>query len=160
MQATDGSHPLHLCFDYSTEYDPDVVFDKNAFCSMLLFLWNLTYIQVLIQILFFKLEIFNVLHVQIFMQQNIPWNVCENPLKCCWWLQRCFKNAELKNILAFMAMMFISISRHERYKHSLAVKCVSKPLHLIFHVHFYTVSWWLIKHLIISCKYSHRKLLF
>jgi len=95
---TDGSHPLHLCFDYSTEYDPDVVFDKNAFCSMLLFLWNLTYIQVLIQILFFKLEIFNfnVLHVQIFMQQNIPWNFSENPLKCCWWLQRCFKNAELK----------------------------------------------------------------
>ncbi len=27
---TDGRHLLHLCFDNITEYDPDVVFDKNA----------------------------------------------------------------------------------------------------------------------------------
>ncbi len=36
-EATDGSHLLHLYFDNITEYDPDVVFDKNgivsAFCS-------------------------------------------------------------------------------------------------------------------------------
>ncbi len=32
-----GNHLLHLCFDNITEYDQDVVFDKNAifsvFCS-------------------------------------------------------------------------------------------------------------------------------
>ncbi len=39
---TDGSHLLHLCFDNITEYDPDVVFDKNEILlKMLLFLWNL-----------------------------------------------------------------------------------------------------------------------
>ncbi len=36
---TDGSHLLHLCFDNITEYDPDVVFDKNEILlKMLLFL--------------------------------------------------------------------------------------------------------------------------
>ncbi len=39
---TDGSHLLHLCFDNITEYDPDVVFDKNAifsaFCQNVAFL--------------------------------------------------------------------------------------------------------------------------
>ncbi len=30
---TDGSHLLHLCFDNITEYDPDVVLDKNAIFS-------------------------------------------------------------------------------------------------------------------------------
>ncbi len=51
---TDGRHLLHLCFDYCTEYDPDVVFDKNeifsAFCSKCcFFLMKPTYIQVLIK---------------------------------------------------------------------------------------------------------------
>ncbi len=48
--STDGSHLLHLCFDI-TEYDPDVLFNKNAifsaFCSMLFM--KPTYIQVLIK---------------------------------------------------------------------------------------------------------------
>ncbi len=53
--STDGSHQLHLCFDNirPTEYDPDVVFDKNsifsAFCSKCCFLMKPTYIQVLIK---------------------------------------------------------------------------------------------------------------
>ncbi len=28
--SADGSHLLHLCFDFHTEYDPDVLFDKNV----------------------------------------------------------------------------------------------------------------------------------
>ncbi len=31
---TDGRHLLHLCFDYCTEYDPDVVFDKMRFSQL------------------------------------------------------------------------------------------------------------------------------
>ncbi len=31
--SADGNHLLHLCFDNITEYDPDVVFDKNAIFS-------------------------------------------------------------------------------------------------------------------------------
>ncbi len=41
--STDGSHLLHLCFDL-TEYDPDVVFYKNAifsaFCSKCCFFYE------------------------------------------------------------------------------------------------------------------------
>ncbi len=48
------SHLLHLCFDNITEYDPDVVFDKNAIflsfmLKMLLFFMKPTYIQALIK---------------------------------------------------------------------------------------------------------------
>ncbi len=39
----DASHVLHLCFDNITEYDPDLVFDKN-----LIFMKH-AYIQVLIK---------------------------------------------------------------------------------------------------------------
>ncbi len=49
---TDGSNLLHICFDNITEYDPDVVFDKNAiflcFLLKMLLFFNETYIQVLI----------------------------------------------------------------------------------------------------------------
>ncbi len=34
-EACEAVNLLHLCFDNSTEYDPDVVFDKN---KILLFL--------------------------------------------------------------------------------------------------------------------------
>ncbi len=41
-------HLLHPCFDYITEYDPDVAFDKNtivsAFCSKSCF-FNETYLH-------------------------------------------------------------------------------------------------------------------
>ncbi len=87
--STDGSHLPRLCFDNITEYDPDVVFDKNAILSFLLKMFKMkpTYIQVLIkkktmleariqQIFFFERRgsdlYFVVLHVQIFIQQNIP----------------------------------------------------------------------------------------
>ncbi len=53
-------HLLRLCFDNITEYDPDVVFDKNAifsaFCSKCCFLMKPTYIQVLIKKQCLKLE--------------------------------------------------------------------------------------------------------
>ncbi len=39
----DASHVLHLCFDNITEYDPDLVFDKNV-----IFMKH-AYIQVLIK---------------------------------------------------------------------------------------------------------------
>ncbi len=49
---------LHICFDHCTEYDSDVVFDKNAIFSA-----------------FFKSRgsvlYFDVLHAQIFIQQTI-----------------------------------------------------------------------------------------
>ncbi len=56
LWETDGSHLLYLCFDNITEYDPDVVFDKNAVFSP----------QTRGSDLYF-----NVMHVQIFIQQNI-----------------------------------------------------------------------------------------
>lgn len=53
--CVDGSHPFHLCLDYQSEPDPDVVFYKNtiftAFCSKWefhAFLMKLTHIRVLI----------------------------------------------------------------------------------------------------------------
>ncbi len=30
FRGADGRHLLHLCFDNGTEYDTDVIFDKNA----------------------------------------------------------------------------------------------------------------------------------
>ncbi len=51
---------LHLCFDNITEYDPDVVFDKNLI--FLSFFMKPTFIQVLIKTMLearikqFKLE--------------------------------------------------------------------------------------------------------
>ncbi len=46
--SADGSDLLHLCFDHCTEYDPDVVFDKNAFflafCSKCCFFYE-TYLH-------------------------------------------------------------------------------------------------------------------
>ncbi len=32
--SADGNHLLHLCFDHSTEFDPDVVFDKMRFSQL------------------------------------------------------------------------------------------------------------------------------
>ncbi len=40
---------LHICFDHCTEYDSDLVFDKNAifsaFCSKCFFFFNETYLH-------------------------------------------------------------------------------------------------------------------
>ncbi len=87
--STDGSHLLHLCFDNITEYDPDVVSDKNAIFSafssiFFYFFMKPTFIQVLIKKTMLEAKIklflfesrgsdlyFDVLHVQIFIQQNI-----------------------------------------------------------------------------------------
>ncbi len=53
FRSADGSNLLHLCFDNSTEYDPDVVFDKNVisqlFAQNVAFFMKPTYIQVLIK---------------------------------------------------------------------------------------------------------------
>ncbi len=49
----DTDNLLHICFKNITEYDPDVVFDKNAFCSMCM---KPAYIQVLLEKQYFKLE--------------------------------------------------------------------------------------------------------
>ncbi len=49
----DTDNLLHICFDNITEYDPDVVFDKNAFCSMFM---KPAYIQVLLEKHCLKLE--------------------------------------------------------------------------------------------------------
>ncbi len=58
--CANGSHLLHLCFDHRTEYDADVVFDKNvifsAFCSKCCFFVKLSYIQALIKKECLKLE--------------------------------------------------------------------------------------------------------
>ncbi len=40
-----GSHLLHLCFDNITEYDPDVVFDKNAILLKMLHFFYETYLH-------------------------------------------------------------------------------------------------------------------
>ncbi len=31
FRGDDGSHLQHICFDNSTEYDPEVAFDKHLF---------------------------------------------------------------------------------------------------------------------------------
>ncbi len=41
--GVDGSDGLHLCFDHRTEYDPDVVFDKNTIFLSYLFKMLLFY---------------------------------------------------------------------------------------------------------------------
>ncbi len=88
--STDGSHLLHLYFDNITEYDPDVVFDKNAIFSAFSSKWFFfffyeTYLHSSVdkknnawsQNKTFLFEsrgsdlYFDVLHVQIFIQQNI-----------------------------------------------------------------------------------------
>ncbi len=47
--GADGSHLLHRCFDNSTEYDTDVIFDKNTIFQNLDFFMKPTYIEVLIK---------------------------------------------------------------------------------------------------------------
>ncbi len=61
--ASFGSTDDHLCFDNITEYDPDVVFDKNAifsaFCSKccgFFYFYKTTNIQVLIKKQWLKLQ--------------------------------------------------------------------------------------------------------
>ncbi len=45
VKACEAVNLLHLCFENITEYDPDVVFNKNvifsAFAQNVAFLWNL-----------------------------------------------------------------------------------------------------------------------
>ncbi len=78
--GADGSHLLHRCFDKSTEYDTDVIFDKNTifsvFCSKCSFFMKPNCIQVLIKMLKARIKLiilfesrvfdlyFDVLHVQ------------------------------------------------------------------------------------------------
>ncbi len=85
--CVDGSNLLHLCFNYPSESEMDVVFDKNEIFSAFFFyvvkLYE-TYPQVLIKksmyeawvkhFLFVCLKaepLFFLLHFQIFIQQNI-----------------------------------------------------------------------------------------
>ncbi len=75
MLDTDESRLLQLCFGNITEYDPDVVFDKNAdvvICSI--FFYVLSFDQKLFFCLFKRrpsVIYFDVLHVYIFIQQKI-----------------------------------------------------------------------------------------
>ncbi len=81
-----------IYFDNITEYDPDVVFYKNAiFLRFLLFLMKPTYIEVLIKTMLearihclcvcLKVEdlYFDVLHVQIFMQLKLEMHRLTGP---------------------------------------------------------------------------------
>ncbi len=67
--GVDGSNLLHLCFDHHSESNPEVVFYKNtiflAFCSK--------------KMCFLKMHgasfSFDIMHVQISIQQNNLWGM-------------------------------------------------------------------------------------
>ncbi len=99
---TDGSHLQHLCFDNITEYDPDVVFDKNviftAFCSKCCFFMKPTYVQVLINRFFFCLKVEGLIFILMYCMFRYsynkifwgPWNFSENQQKRWRWLATFF----------------------------------------------------------------------
>ncbi len=108
FRGADGRHLLHLCCDNITEYDPDVVFDKNAifsaFCSKCCFFYE-TYLHSNVdkkrklevrikQILKVEGLFFILMYCMIRYSYNKifwgPLNFSKNPQKCWRWLATFF----------------------------------------------------------------------